>query len=201
MTCFNCGKVGEKTGHEGCRNPTTPNEAGIKAKDAYRKKLLEKEKKKKSSPMGNIEPDSSESESDSDDASDMCMMTSWETDDDATSEGVEEDCSEDNDEDTPPDLIPLTKILQPGYNKLAIFQDVIINSQSATVMFDTGALGNGGNWITDTTAARLGAFLEPTKKKAWKSPLFPETQFVSKTKTSLSILFSSFGFEIQHVDF
>jgi len=68
-------------------------------------------------------------------------------------------------------------------------------------MFDTGALGNGGNWITDTTAARLNAFLEPTKKKAWKSPLFSEAQFVSKTKTSLSILFSSFGFEIQHVDF
>jgi len=192
MTCFNCGKVGEKTGHDGCKNPTTPNEAGIKAKDAYRKKLLEKKKKKKSSTMGNIDEDSSDSESDSDNSSEMCMITQWETDDASNT---------DDDNDTPPDLVPLSIILLPGYNKLAIFQDVIINSQAATVMFDTGALGNGGNWITDSTATRLGAFLEPTKKKAWKSPLFPDAKFVSKTKTTLSLLFSSFGFEIQHVEF
>jgi len=194
MTRFNCGKLGEKTGHDGCKNPTTPNEAGIKAKDAYRKKLLEK--KKKSSTISNIDADSSESESesdsDSDADSDMCMITSWETDDGTNT---------DEDEDIPPGLVPLTKILLPGYNKLAIFQDVIINSQTATVMFDTGALGNGGNWITNSTADRLSAFLEPTKKKARKSPLFPEAKFVSKTKTSVSILFTSFGFEFQHVEF
>ena len=95
MTCFNCGKVGEKTGHDGCRNPTTPNEAGIKAKDAYRKKLLEMKKKKKSSTMSNIDADSSESESDSDDSSEMCMITQWETDDASNT---------DDDEDTPPGL-------------------------------------------------------------------------------------------------
>jgi len=106
MTCFNCGKLGQKTGHERCRNPTTSNEAGKKAKDAYRKKLLEK-KKKKTSHMSNIEADSSESDSDSDDASDMCMMTSWETDDDATPEGVPEDCfnNDDTDEDTTAQLL------------------------------------------------------------------------------------------------
>ena len=83
------------------------------------------------------------------------MITSWEIDDGTNT---------DEDEDTPPDLVPLTKILRPGYNKLAIFQDVIIDSQTATVMFDKGALGNGDNWITESTATRLGAFLEPTKK-------------------------------------
>jgi len=121
------------------------------------------------------------------------MITSWETDDGTN--------TDDEDDDTPPHLVPPTKILMPGNNKLAIFQDVIINSNTATVMFDTGASGNGGNWITDSTANRLGTLLEPTKKRSWKSPLLTEAKFVSKTKTSLSILFTSFGFEIQHVEF
>ena len=85
--------------------------------------------------------------------------------------------------------------------RLVIFQDVIVNSQPAAVMFDTGALGTNGNWITEETAVRLGAFLEPTKKKQFTSPLFPDNKFTCKTKTSLNILFTSFGFEIQHVEF
>jgi hypothetical protein len=93
------------------------------------------------------------------------------------------------------------RILLLGKKKLAIFQSVIINSAEATVMFDTGALGNKGNWISANTAERLNAYLEPTKRKSYVSPLFPEQKFVSKTKTSLSILFSSFGFEIEHVEF
>jgi len=134
MICFNCGKEGKKTGHDGCRNPTTPNEAGIKTKEAYRKKSLEK-KKYKSSTRSNIDPDSSESDSDSDAESDMCMITSWETDDGTN--------TDEDDADPPPRLIPLTKILVPGNKKLAI----------------------------------------------------------SKSKTSLSILFTSFSFEIQHIEF
>ena len=156
MTCFNCGKVGEKTGHDGCRNPTTPNEAGIKAKEAYRKKLNDK-KMHKSPIMSSAESDSSESDSDSDAESDMCMITSWETDDGTN--------TDEEDEDSLPHLVPLTKILVPGNKKLTIFQDVLINSATATVMFYTGALGDGGNCITDSTAHRLGAFLEPKKNR------------------------------------
>jgi len=74
MTCFNCGKVGEKTGHDGCKNSTTPNAAGIKAKEAYRKQFNDK-KKHKSSARSNIESDSSESDSDSDPLS--ASVPSW----------------------------------------------------------------------------------------------------------------------------
>ena len=93
------------------------------------------------------------------------------------------------------------RILLPGTNKLAIFQDVFINSLPATVLFDTGALGPKGNWISADAASRLGAFLEPTKKKSYRSPLFPNARFISKTKTCLSLLFTSFGFEIEHIEF
>lgn len=74
-------------------------------------------------------------------------------------------------------------------------------TKEATVMFDTGALGSNGNWISEETATRLGAFIEKSKKKSWKSPPFPDATYVSKTKTSLSILFKNFGFEIQHIEF
>ena len=216
MTCFMCGKKGVRTGHENCKCKDEPNAAGAKAKAAYREKLAEK--KKKSRTLQAMEPDSdSESEpdmsetstaSDSDIADDMCMFSAWDndvnsdsSDDDKVPElmgavGRNTDQSKYNKPDSPP--VP---ILTPGENKLAIFQDVVINSKEATVMFDTGALGRNGNWISEETATRLGAFIEKTKKKSWKSPLFPDATYVTKTKTSLSILFKNFGFEIQAIEF
>jgi len=243
MTCFNCGLVGVKTGHDDCKHKEEPNAKGTKAKEAYRKKREEKRKTSEKTAVANIDSDS---ESDSDEEEDMCMITSWDRSDDLSE-------SDDDDENPPmlmaghlpsliplihivekeemekaPELIPMAnvlksrrkfytpdadfnenfayvdkraKILKPGKNKLAIFQSVIINSAEATVMFDTGALGNGGNWISEEAATRLNAFLEPTKRRSYVSPLFPDAKYVSKTKTSLSILFSSFGFEIEHIEF
>jgi len=258
MICFNCGKKGEKTGHTDCKHAADPNAAGIKAKDAYKKKQLEKKKKAESaSAVATIDAVSDSSDEESED--DVCMISSWPRTDD-----IESDDSDS--EDPCPDLVPVcqrsdmpgltplkklnttedwykkpnlqvsfsdtsqdsrksksrpyafykgentlgniedsseekTRILLPGTNKLAIFQDVIINSLPATVLFDTGALGPKGNWISADAAERLNAFLEPTKKKSYRSPLFPDARFISKTKTCLTMLFTSFGFEIEHIEF
>jgi len=294
MTCFNCGKKGEKTGHSECKFAADPNAAGIKAKNLYKKKL--EEKKKLTHGLATIEAVSDDSDSESD--SDMCMISSWprtddmesDTDDDmpklALLPSKDDDSVQDSDDSDSdeydvsdsdmPGLVPLAQrtrtkqrrsgnpydadyvpdvprgqstieanakvtfaypvvdaitahvqpsrtssrpyafcagvstlnmidpsinVLLPGTNKLAIFQDVIINSLPATVLFDTGALGTGGNWISSAAAARLNAFLETTKKKSYRSPLFPEARFVCKEKTSLSLLFTSFGFEIEHIEF
>jgi len=228
MTCFQCGKKGVKTGHEDCKQQDEPNAAGIKAKAAYREKILEKKKNKP-----RLQAIESDSESESEEG-DMCMLVAW--DNDTTDDSSDDDdmpglvglvepkirnhstptpvLTSDNDDitsddDDVPELVavaqrnwdPSIPVRTPGVNKLQIFQDVVINSAEATVMFDTGALGTNGNWISKDTANRLGAFLEKTKKKSWKSPLFPDATYVSQTKTSLSILFKNFGFEIQHIEF
>ena len=195
MICFNCGEKGKKTGHENCAHEADPNAAGVKAKKEYREKLAAKRKKGKSSSLNAI-VDTSDSESNSD-SEEFCMIKTWEQE-----ESPEfSDSDFDENPPIPPSVPQPAKILKPTHKKLAIFQDAIVNSQPVTVMFDTGALGSNGNWITNETAVRLGAFLKPTKKKKFTSPLFPNAKYTSATKTCISILFVSFGFEIEHIEF
>ena len=200
MTCFNCGQKGVKTGHTKCAHDKEPNAAGIQAKKAYREKLMEKKKTKPT--LQTIEQSGI---SDSESESDMCMITAWDMDQQIEDVDGRPPDDPDQMEDVPsmatletdkPIPVPIL-----GKGKLAIFQDVIVNSREATVLFDTGSLGANGNWISESTAERLGAFLQPAKKKTWKSPLFPDASYVSKSKTALTILFKSFGFEIQDIEF
>jgi len=93
MTCFNCGLVGVKTGHDDCKHKEEPNAKGRKAKEAYTKKREDKRKAFAKTAVANIDSDS---DSDSDKEEDMCMITSWDRSDDMS--------ESDDDDEKPPTL-------------------------------------------------------------------------------------------------